>query len=94
MNTFIHALGSKAKDIVTGFAGVITYRVEYLTGCSQYGLQPPVNDKGEVPKSEQFDENRIEILDATPILIKEPKAVREKGGPNDLVKTSSKNISH
>lgn len=26
--------GLEAKDIVTGFTGIITYRVDYLTGCS------------------------------------------------------------
>lgn len=28
-------LGQKAKDRITGFAGTITGKVEYITGCNQ-----------------------------------------------------------
>lgn len=59
---FEYELGLEAKDKVTGFKGIITWRVNYLTGCDQYGLQPPVNDKGEESKGNQFDANRIEII--------------------------------
>lgn len=48
-------LGLKARDKITGFEGVITGRAQYLTGCDQYVLVPPVKD-GQVQKSEWFDE--------------------------------------
>lgn len=60
---FKYKKGLLAKDKVTGFKGIITYRVEYMTGCDQYGLSPEMTTKDkEIPKAEQFDESRIEIL--------------------------------
>lgn len=56
-------LGQKAEDKITGFYGVITARAQYLTGCDQYCLQPPIRkDQNEILKSEWFDEGRIHIL--------------------------------
>jgi len=53
-------LGQKAKDTLTGFGGVVTGRVEYLTGCAQYLLQPKVKGDGDFQEARWFDENRIE----------------------------------
>ncbi|VVO40270.1 MULTISPECIES: hypothetical protein [Pseudomonas] len=56
-------LGQKAEDKVTGFYGTITARAQYLTGCDQYCLAPPIRQGiNEVQKSEWFDEGRIKIL--------------------------------
>ena len=54
-------LGNEAKDKITGFSGIVTSRAEYLTGCTQYGLTPPVGGDGQVRASEWFDEGRIEV---------------------------------
>jgi hypothetical protein len=40
-------LGKKAKDKITGFEGIITPKHLYLTGCTQYGIQPII-DKGRL----------------------------------------------
>ncbi len=58
-------LGSRAKDIVTGFTGILTARIQYLTGCDRYNITPVVK-KGEskIEESNSFDVNSIEILDA------------------------------
>lgn len=53
-------LGKKGRDKISGFEGVITGRAQYLTGCDQYVLQPPIRN-GEMQKSEWFDEGRIEV---------------------------------
>jgi len=37
---FKYELGQGVKDIVSGFCGVVTARIEYLTGCGQYALSP------------------------------------------------------
>jgi len=72
-------LGQQARDKVTGFEGIVTARVEYLTGCNQYGLTPPARE-GKVEGTEYFDEARIDIV-GRGIL---PEAVQgeAKGGPN------------
>lgn len=55
-------LGQKAKDKITGFQGTLTGRTQWLTGCDQYCLVPPVDKDGKVGDSVWFDEGRIEIL--------------------------------
>lgn len=56
-------LGQKAEDKITGFYGTITGRAQYLTGCDQYCLVPPIRQGiNEVQKCEWFDEGRIKIL--------------------------------
>lgn len=48
------------NDKVTGFTGTVTGRVEYLTGCRQYLVQPRVGEKGKYPDAHWFDEDRLE----------------------------------
>jgi hypothetical protein len=73
--------GKKAKDKITGFTGIITARVEYLTGCTQYGITPPMKEgEKEAPRADYFDEGRIEIL-GEGIQASEVKAP-DDGGPN------------
>ena len=69
--------GQKARDIVTGFTGTITARVEYLNGCIQYCLSPQTDKNGNMAKDEYLDEGQIEIL---PEPKKEVKA-KSTGGP-------------
>lgn len=52
-------LGKKAKDKVSGFEGFITSKHIYLTGCTQYGLQAPVDEKGNLIEVKYFDEGRL-----------------------------------
>ncbi|AOF89037.1 hypothetical protein [Sinorhizobium sp. RAC02] len=49
-------LGMMAKDVITGFSGIITGRVNYITGCDQYLLSPQ-SDK----EPRWFDEQRLEV---------------------------------
>lgn len=52
-------LGNKAKDKITGFTGVLTGRAEYLTGCTQYSLQPECKEDGSFISANWFDEGRL-----------------------------------
>jgi len=54
-------LGRKGRDIVSGFKGIITARVSYLTGCDQYCLSPKAGKDGRIPSGQYFDENRVEV---------------------------------
>ena len=56
-------MGSTAKDLITGFEGIVTGRAEYITGCDQYLLQPKVKDGAHV-EGRWFDDNRLEKQDA------------------------------
>lgn len=53
-------LGVTYKDKVTGFVGVATGRVEYLIGCNQVLLVPPVGKDGELLDAQRFDERLCE----------------------------------
>lgn len=65
------ALGLEAKDIVTGFAGVIVSQHEYLHGCTRYALEPRKLDKDGKPiESAVFDVHRIQVMKAKNIGIK------------------------
>jgi hypothetical protein len=55
--------GKKAKDKITGFAGIITSKHTYMYGCTQYGLNPPVDKDGKTQDVHFFDEGRIEIIE-------------------------------
>lgn len=59
---FAYKKGLLARDSITKFTGIITWRVDYITGCAQYGLQPEVDSEGKVSEAHQYDEQRIEIL--------------------------------
>ena len=52
-------LGKKVKDKITGFEGIATSKHSYLTGCNQFGIQPPLDEKGKLQQKEYFDEGRL-----------------------------------
>jgi hypothetical protein len=72
-------LGKKARDKITGFEGIVIGRIQYLTGCDQYGIVPPMKD-GKPSSAEWFDEGRIEVIGEgiTPESVQAP----QRGGPN------------
>jgi hypothetical protein len=58
---FKHELGQKAKDKITGFEGILTARVQFLTGCNRYSIQPQKLHDGKRLEGEYFDEDQIVI---------------------------------
>jgi hypothetical protein len=84
MADFKYEIGLLAKDKLTGFTGIITYRAQYLTGCNNYGLQPQeLGDKGEIKDNAQFDETRIEIIgDGISLKEKEVKEIKAESAKN------------
>lgn len=55
-------LGQAVKDIITGFSGVVTGRVEYLTGCNQVLVAPKVGKEGGWVDACWLDEQRVKVL--------------------------------
>ena len=81
-------MGTTLKDIISGFEGVVTYRVEHITGCDNYGLMPKGLDKDGNPReTKQFDENRLEPVDEKIVTLvpKEEKKKQLPGGPQPFV---------
>lgn len=75
-------LGSVMRDKITGFEGAVTARTEWLTGCATVELQPRVDKDGKVPKSEWFDENRLETVELAAAADQLALPLREAGGPH------------
>lgn len=61
-------LGSTARDRITGFTGVVMGVCDYLSGCSQALLVPPMQD-GKLPESQWFDVQRLEDTGAERIVL-------------------------
>ena len=77
MKSFKFKHGISVKDAVTGFSGVITGRADYITGCNQYLVSAKSKGSG-IGVLEWYDEDRIVLLKAKPIVIKIGK---KNGGP-------------
>lgn len=77
--------GDKARDIITGFQGIVTGKSSYITGCDRYCLNPGIDKDGKTQESLWFDENSIEVIQAQAVVIKpvaEAPALRAVGGPS------------
>jgi hypothetical protein len=62
-------LGSKVKDKVTGFEGIATGYVTYLTGCNQVLVAPKVGKDGVLKDSAWIDEQRL-VVDSKAATVK------------------------
>ena len=92
-------MGSMAKDVITGFSGVVTSKTEWFTGCDQVGLRPVDLDKdGKLQSVEFFDVTCIKVT-APPTdeikrvvagTLQSEEAVEEdlSGGPQDRPRQS------
>ena len=61
---FKYSMNAVAKDVISGFTGVIINRSAHLFGCAQYGLAPQeLSTDGSPRKTEHFDEARIEVVE-------------------------------
>ncbi len=79
-NSKVVELGDSAKDVISGFTGIVTGRAEYLTGCTQFVVSAQKLDKdGKLPGAEWFDESRLMVVKKG--AVKLPGAVASPGGP-------------
>lgn len=74
-------LGRTYRDCITGFQGVATGYVTYLTGCNQVVVSPGLNKDGEFQEGHWFDETRLEH-----VVEVDDKQIppRTSDGPGDL----------
>lgn len=59
--SFKYEMGLTARDVVTGYEGVITSRCDYITGCKQYVLNAKGLHEGKPISGQWFDEDRLEV---------------------------------
>ena len=77
-------MGCKARDIVTGFEGIVTSKTSYITGCSQYYLVSQSEDASKKAEGTWVDEPRLKVIDSKKVKLKFDKGVSKKrhyGGP-------------
>ena len=74
-------LGTKVRDRVTGFTGIVDNKAVFLYGCTRVCIQPPVKEDGTIPESYMIDEPQLEVLDPTPVMEvpEEPMAIVKMG---------------
>ena len=58
----INPIGRKVKDKITGFTGIVTGHVEYISGCNQCLVVPPVKKDGSLIDAQWFDDQRIQLI--------------------------------
>lgn len=72
-------LGSRVKDMVSGFTGIATARTEYINGCARVVVDPENLDKdGKLIEGRYFDEPQLEVLEEGAVKI----GVQDPGGPH------------
>jgi hypothetical protein len=77
-------LGTKQKDLVTGYTGVVTSISFDINGCIQAALKPPMDKDGKIPDGCWFDLERLEQI-GKPVMKPFPYEVTRKfvAGPAD-----------
>jgi hypothetical protein len=68
-------LGMKAKDIVTGYEGIVISICAYISGCDRVSLQAPMQD-GKIPEGHTFDVTQLQITDTKRILEVTPEPAK------------------
>lgn len=73
-------LGSKARDMYTGFTGIVVARTEWLYGCTRLVIESTQLKDGKPIGPESFDEQRIELIsEEAPVVSSVSEATT--GGP-------------
>jgi len=67
-------LGCEYKDKITGFRGIATGYVEYISGCNQALLAPKIKEDGEFVKSHWLDEQRLHKIKSKKINLENGKS--------------------
>lgn len=81
MTSFTFELGATVRDVITGFEGVVTGRCQYLTGCTQYLVQPRGTAKTPAPDGRWLDEAKLQLLPGKKVVQLAPAP---NGGPQAL----------
>lgn len=81
------ALGQTLRDRLTGLEGTAASRIEFLTGCTQFGLaQPGLTADGNTKEWRYFDWQRLEVaenIDNPWAQTRQSEATRRADGPGE-----------
>lgn len=77
-------LGDKAKDVVTGFVGIVVAKTTWLHGCDRIVLQPAMGKDGKLQDNASFDAPQIVVVKKKAVAGTPATApARTRGGPRD-----------
>lgn len=79
--TFKYELGSKARDRVTTYQGIIIACTKWLHGCNRYVIQSQELKDGKPVEAQSIDEDALELIEEGAI---QHNPRRETGGPGDM----------
>ena len=71
--------GDTVVDMVTNLAGIAIGRVNYITGCEQILLQPPVKKDGTFIESRWVDVDRLRVGTAKRVVLTSPVRIGGAG---------------
>jgi hypothetical protein len=72
-------MGVRVKCKVTGLVGIVTGKTEYINGCVQWLVKPPIDKEGKLVDGCWIDTIQLEVVDEG-ISIKTPE--NGPGGPS------------
>ena len=62
-------LGKTVVDKITGFSGIVTGYVTYISGCNQCLIAPPVDKDGKTRDGLWLDEQRLIANESIPAVV-------------------------
>jgi hypothetical protein len=62
--------GALYRDKITGFKGIVTARVQYITGCDQALVVPPVGKDGKMGEGQWIDESRLDRVGTSQVVLR------------------------
>lgn len=71
-------MGVQVKCRITGFVGIVAGRTEYINGCIQWLVKPPVDKDGKSVEGQWIDECNLEVI-GDGIIVVTPEKI--PGGP-------------
>jgi hypothetical protein len=75
-------LGSRVRDRISGFSGIVVARAIWLNGCTRVGIQSEVLCEGKPLEPQWFDEPQVDVVPEQPAESPSaPAAPRPGGGP-------------
>ena len=75
-------LGSKVKDLNTGFEGIAIARAEWLYGCARIRVRSQTLHEGKPLDDQWFDEESIEVVTKQAPKVSADNSAKT-GGPHD-----------
>lgn len=74
--------GDRVRCLVSGFEGVVIARTEYLNGCKQYAIKPPIDKDGKMIEAAWIDEPQLLLVEEGAVKIAGEE--RTRGGPASI----------